>query len=171
MRLKKYIKESKNLKNYIKSILTLFNKDTNGKQVAYWKWIEKQAKTVKCKSYKSDPTLKTLIEESLDLDPPKIKECYRNSWKVASHDPRNIEIIGGYTSALGVPLEHAWNFYKPKKIYFDLTAEICLNKKVETAEYLQIVKLKLSDVTKILTSNQFSVSGLVVTWYFTKIAK
>ena len=169
MRLQKYLlfNESKNLKNYIKSMLFLFNKqDVNAKQLAFYEWMDKQAKTVKVKSYKSDPTLQALIDENLDFTTPKIKECYRNSWMVASQASKQIDVIGGYTAAMGIPIEHAWNFYKPKKLYFDLTAELCLNKRVESEEYLQIIKLKANEATKILSSGMFPVSGMMGTYYF-----
>ena len=170
MRLKKYLNES--LKSYIKSMLKMLDlNDVNEKQVAYWKWMDKNARTIKCKSYKSDPSLKALIEDHIKFDSPKIKECYRNSWMIAATNSKDIDVIGGYTAAIGVPIEHAWNFYKPKKIYFDITAEVCLNKKVESEEYLQIVKMKAQDATKIMSSNDFTVMGLLGSWYFKKVKK
>ena len=170
MRFKKYLYESGNLKGYIKSMLKLFDKgDVNEKQVAFYKWMDKQAKSIKCKSYQSDPTLKALIERNLEFDSPKIKECYRNSWMAAGINPREFEVVGGYTAAIGIPIEHAWNFYKPKKIYFDLTAEICLNKNVSSEEYLQIVKMKASDATKIMTKREFAIMGLLGSYYYKKL--
>jgi hypothetical protein len=171
MRLKKYLIESSGLKNYIKSMLLLFDKQENSvndKQLDYWKWQGKQAKSVKCKSYKDDPGLEALVDDFMSFSDPRIKECYRNSWMMAMSNPREIEVVGGYTAAIGVPIAHAWNFYKPKKIHFDLTAEICLNKKPQAEEYLQIIKIKGAEATKIMSSNQFSISGLVGTYYFKK---
>lgn len=170
MRFKKYLYESGNLKGYIKSMLKLFDvQDVNEKQVAFYKWMDKQAKSLKCKSYKSDPALKSLIEKNIEFDSPKVKECYRNSWMIAATNSREIEVVGGYTAAMGIPIEHAWNFYKPKKIHFDLTAEICLNKKVESEEYLQIVKMKASDATKIMSNREFEIMGLLGSWYYNKV--
>jgi len=170
MRFKKYLYESGNLKGYIKSMLKLFDiQDVENKQVMYWKWMDKQAKTIKCKSYQSDPALKALIDDHIEFDSPKIKECYRNSWMIAATNSREIDVIGGYTAAIGVPIEHAWNFYKPKKIHFDLTAEICLNKKVESEEYLQIVRMKANDATKMMTDRKFEMMGLIGSWYFNKV--
>lgn len=170
MRLQRYLHESAGLKNYIKSMLKLFDlKDVENKQVVYWKWMDKQAKSIKCRSYKSDPSLKALIEEHIEFDSPKIKECYRNSWMIAGTNSREIDVIGGYTAASGVPIEHAWNFYKPKKIYFDLTAEVCLNKKVESEDYLQIVRMKANIATKIMSNRQFEIMGLLGSYYYSKI--
>ena len=101
-----------------------------------------------------------------------MKECYQNSWWVAATESKVIDIVVGWSSAGGiVPIEHAWNYYRPKKIYFDLTFETCLNKNVAREQYLQIVKVKASDATKILQSARFEVTGFMGSWYFDKVMK
>ncbi len=166
MRFKDYLTESV-LKSYIKSMLLLLSKSDNPHpfQVKYWKWQQKQGKPVKVVSYASDPKLKALIDKELKLNSPKIKECYRNSFMIALGQ-NDIGIVVGYTAALGaVPIEHAWNFYKPKKIYFDLTLELCLNKKVEREIYLKILDVDAKKAMPILTSNHFSIMGFLGAWF------
>ena len=172
MRLKFYLSESKDLKLYLKSMLKLFAmNDMAEKQVKWYEWMDSVAKSVHCRSYKSDPDLENLIENFLRYSSPEMKECYRNSWKISVMYPREIEFVGGYTSALGVPIEHAWNYYKPKKIYFDLTFELALGKKTENENYLQILKVKPAIATKILSTSMFAVSGLLGTYYYKNVFK
>lgn len=173
MKLKKYLKESKNLKDYVNSLKMLMQmqKNPNQMQVGYYDWQLKQAKTVKCKSYKSDPQLKEIIEDIFKYSEVEQKQCYKNSWMVAAMSSKAIDVVIGYTSAVGVPLEHAWNFYKPKKIYFDLTFEECLRKDVTKEQYLQILKVPSNKVGPVLSSNRFEVMGFMGAWYSKMVNK
>ena len=167
MRFRDYLTESV-LKSYIKNMLKLLSKTDAPQplQVKFWKWQDKQSKSVKVVSYESDPKLKALVDKELKITSPKMKECYRNSFMIAVGQT-DIDIVVGYTAALGsVPIEHAWNFYRPKKIYFDLTLELCLNKKVEKEIYLKILDLDAKKAMPILTSNHFSIMGFLGAWFF-----
>ena len=153
-------------------MIKLFSmQNIEGKQLEYYKWMDKVAKSVRCKSFTSDPDLKNLIENWVGQNPPVMKECYRNSWKCAMNFPREIEYVGGYASTMGIPIEHAWNYYKPKRIYFDLTFELALRKNPAKENYLQIIKVKPAVATKIMMSNSFAVSGLLGTYYFKNVSK
>jgi hypothetical protein len=172
MRFKQYLTEN-NLRQYIKGMQVMISRqeDINPLQVAYWQWLEKQGKTVTVQSYRSDPNLEKLVHRNLDVASPKIKECYRNAWMIAATKSREVEVVVGFFSSMGIPIEHAWNYYKPKKIHFDLTYEICLNKKVENETYLQIVKTDPGKATKILTSNEFDFTGFMGLWFHRYIYK
>lgn len=166
MKFRDYLTESV-LKNHIKAMLKLLSmqEDPHPFQIKYWKWQDKQSKTVKVQSYKSDPKLERIINDELKINSPKIKECYRNSFMVALEQP-DIDIVVGYSAALGaVPIEHAWNYYKPKKLHFDLTFELCLKKKVEREIYLQIVQEPANKVMPILVSNKFTIMGFLGAWF------
>lgn len=149
-------------------MLTLLARTDNPQpmQLKFWKWQDKQAKPVKVVSYASDPKLKTLVDSELKINSPKMKQCYRNSFMIAL-EQKDIDIVVGYTAVLGnVPIEHAWNYYKPKKIYFDITLELCLNKRVDQEVYLKIIDLDARKAMPILTSNHFSIMGFLGAWFF-----
>jgi len=162
------------LKKYIRTMLKTFPKggDVQKFQHDFWNWQNKQAKVVSVKSYRSDPNLERIVDEHIgDYSTPKIKQCYKNSYLMALGNPQ-IDFVVGYTAALGsIPLEHSWNFYKPKKIYFDITLELCLNKDVEIEKYLQILKIDAKKATKIILSNDFSILGFLAAWYIEKEQK
>jgi hypothetical protein len=153
-------------------MLMKMQKNPNEHQVAFYKWQLNQAKSVKCRSYKSDPQLKKIIENIFKYSEVEQKQCYKNSWMVAAMSSKAIDVVVGFSSAIGiVPIEHAWNFYKPKKIYFDLTFEKCLGKDVTKEQYLQIVKQPSSKVGQILSSTRFEIMGFMGAWYDKKVAK
>lgn len=89
-----------------------------------FQWLLENTQEIKVVSYKSDPELKLIIEEFLKMYKPQIKRCYDNSIKLSLFND-DIDYVLGYTHC-GFPIEHAWNHYKG--IYFDLTAEIALDK-------------------------------------------
>ena len=171
MRFKDYLTESV-LKNHIRSMLKLLTtqEDPHPFQLKFWKWQDKESKIVKARSYKSDPKLETIVNKELKINSPRIKECYRNAFMIALDQP-DIDIIVGYTAALGaVPLEHAWNYYKPKKMHFDLTMELCIKKPSEKELYLQIIHTDAKKAMPIMTSNQFSIMGFIGAWFEKNIA-
>ena len=145
--------------------------DINPMQMAYWQWLEKQAKPVTVQSYQTNPDLKKIVEAKFNITTPKIKQCYRNAWMVAATSRNQIDVVVGFFSSMGIPIEHAWNYYKPKKIHFDLTYEICLKKKVENETYMQIVKTNPGRAAKILTSNEFEIAGFMGLYFHRHIYK
>lgn len=172
MKFRQYLTES-GLRQYIKGMQMMLSRqeDPHPMQLGYWKWLEKQGKAVTVQSYRSDPTLEKLVQEDLKMTSPRIKECYRNAWMFAATNSKQIEVVVGFFSSMGLPIEHAWNYYKPKKIYFDLTYELCLNKKVENETYLQIVKTNAGKSSKILTSNEFEMTGFMGLWFHRHVYK
>ncbi len=168
MRLNRYLITESVLKQHIKAFKKLLSmqENPNPKQLEYWDWQDKEGKVIKCKSYKSDPKLEEIIERDLIFTAPVIKECYRNAWMVAAKNSREIDVVVGYSAALGaIPIEHAWNYYKPKKIYFDLTFELCLKKDPTKETYLQLIKTNAGKATKIMTSTKFTVMGFIAAWF------
>ena len=145
--------------------------DPHPMQIAYWDWQLQQGKPVTVQSYKSDPTLEKIITERLGIVSPRVKECYSNAWMVAATKAREIDVVVGYFSSMGIPIEHAWNFYKPKKIHFDLTYEICLKKIVENETYMQILKTDAGKAAQILKKNEFAIMGFMGLWFDKNIYK
>lgn len=172
MRFLQYLTENA-LKQYIKSVQTLLAKQSeDNPQRQYWDWVESQAKPIKIVSYKSDKGLEELVEKFLVVDSPQIKQCHRNSLMIAIANKNKIEVVSGYTTALGgVPVDHTWNFYKPKKLYFDLTGEICLKRPIGKELYMQVIKINASNAFKIMSSSQFNISGFVGTYFSKKVSK
>jgi len=166
MKFKQYLIES-NLMQYIKGMQFLLSRQegTHPMQVAYWDWVGKQAKSVTVQSYRADPTLEKIITDRLGIVHPKVKECYSNAWMVAASKAKEIDVVVGYFSSMGIPIEHAWNFYKPKKIHFDLTMEICLKKKVENEIYMKIIQTDAGRAAKILSKNEFTIMGFMGLWF------
>lgn len=171
MKFNQYLIENA-LKQYIKNMQSLMAKQPeNSGQRLYWEWIVKQAKPVKIVSYKKDTGLEELVSEFLMTDSPKVKECHRNSLMLSAQ-LKGIDVVSGWTTALGsIPIDHTWSFYKPKKLHFDLTGEICLGRKPGQELYMQIVMLKFKDAFKMMQSNQFSISGITGTYFQKKVLK
>ncbi len=169
MRLNRHLIIESVLKQHIKAFKKLLSmqENPNPLQLAYWDWLDKDGKVIKCKSYKSDPKLEQIVEDDLKFgNSPQMKECYRNAWMIASLNSREIDVIVGYSAALGaIPIEHAWNYYRPKKIYFDLTFEMCLKKDPSKETYLQIIKTDAGKATKIMMSTKYSVMGFLAAWF------
>jgi hypothetical protein len=154
-------------------MLTLLSRqeDPHPMQIAYWDWMLQQSKPVTVQSYKSDPTLEKIITDRLGIVSPKVKECYSNAWMVAATGAREIEVVVGFFSSMGIPVEHAWNFYKPKKIHFDLTYEICLKKIVENETYMQIIKTDAGKAARTLRTNEFEIMGFMGLYFHKYIFK
>ena len=166
MKFEQYLVEN-NLKQYIQGMLSLLSRqeEVHPMQIAYWDWLLQQSKPVTVQSYQTNPDLKKIVEAKFNITTPKIKECYRNAWMVAATSRSQIDVVVGFFSSMGIPIEHAWNFYKPKKIHFDLTYEICLKKKVENETYMQIVQASAGKAMKILTANEFTIAGFMGLWF------
>ena len=126
--------ESNSLEFYIKGPLEI----TSGKQKEYFQWQWDNHKMVKPKSYKDDLKLKEIVEDHLNYNKTKKKDCYRTALFM-SQESNDILYVEGMISFMGVPIEHAWNIYK-KDYHFDITKEV-LFKGEFAEEYMSILVL------------------------------
>lgn len=133
--------------NDILNFLKNFTKITDGYQKQYYEMMVSDAKIVKCTSM-YDIFTSEEIENIKRLVKPKVKECYKNSYMLQMNcgipDTMYCE---GYTSYMGIPIEHAFNKVGDK--YIDITSELILKKDVTDDEYVLLGEFTKEDVYKV----------------------
>lgn len=152
-----------NIQNYLSSLVKM---GFNEVQQKYFKWQLKSMKVVQIQSYKSNEELKIEIESFIKHYKVKVKDCYTTAAKCCLYCD-DVEYIEGYISYSGIPIEHAFNYYKG--IYFDLTAEILFDSKMGN-EHVQIVKLDKSLLSKYMTKTGYY-GEMIQNFYKDKIIK
>lgn len=151
---------------YLNQMGSLFDKGSFGGQKEFWEWQAKEARPVKCVSYREIPDLKERVEEFLKRNELIVKECYHNSMKIVWDIP-DVEYVEGIANLI-IPLDHAWNYYKGH--YFDLTAEVVLGKNVERFEYAQVIRLQRREMDKYALKTGLA-GGYIPEYYMDKVVK
>ena len=122
------------LKIHLKQMISV----VSGKQREFYEWELNVGKLVNIVSYHTNPLLSSKVEDFLEIHTPNQKECYETAYKLVDmYD--DIEYVEGLINFKGIPIEHAWNYYRG--IYFDLTGEIVFEREMGD-EYLQLIKIK-----------------------------
>lgn len=152
--------------SYLQQMGSMFDQGSFDGQKDYWNWQAKASKSVRCISYKKIPVLRELVDEFLEGNEIKKNECYYNSIKVVWNIP-GVEYIEGIADLI-IPLDHAWNYYKG--YYFDLTAEIVLNKDVSKYDYAQVIKLDRRKMDKYVYKTKVA-GGYISNYYGDEIKK
>jgi hypothetical protein len=133
----------------LKSMADLGDKsDPEGTQAKYWRWKYKNAKVVKIVSYKELDIAERL--ESMFEDNVNLHECYKTAL-TASIIINGVDFVSGEASYSGVPIDHAWNFYKGK--YFDLQQEFGLKGESPFKEYVKILQIDGKTAQKYLSKS------------------
>lgn len=158
----KLILES-DIKKYLKQLTTF---KLNSHQEKFYKWQYEVHKEIKCQSYKVNEELVVIVNNFLKYEKLQKKQCYYNSYKLTAHNS-DVKYIDGFSSIHGIPIEHAWNYYKG--IYFDLTREIVLKDDVTKIDYVEILKLNQKEVFKFASKTGHS--GSYISVYFIKNIK
>jgi hypothetical protein len=151
-------------------MIDLFDSNSaNSAQKNFWKWQCKKSGSISCQSYKDNKALKNIVEKFTDnytCNMPQIKDCYNNALKITLMEPNKIKMIVGYFMAADiVPIQHAWNYYAPANIYFDLTAELALYEDVSKKDYLKIINTSTTMAIRTMSCKEYVVSGFIGTWY------
>lgn len=97
--------------------------------------------------------------------PPRIKECYANSAKLALSN-ENINYHEGIAAGI-IPIEHSWNSYRG--IHFDITAEVALKKqedKYPFTAYSVIAGANLKSLAKCL--DELETYGEYTLWFYVR---
>lgn len=147
-------------KDYIHQMSSLFDRGQYGKQQEYWKWQAEVVRPVKCVSYKEIPGLRDKVEKFLESNELIIKECYYNSMKVVWDIPGTKYVEG--IANLIIPIDHAWNYYNG--YYFDLTAELVLEKNVKRFDYAQVILLDQRQMSKYASKTGMA-GGYIAEYY------
>lgn len=139
--------------NNILEFLKKYVSITDGYQKRYYEIMLDDAKIIKCSSMHdvfSEDEIKTIKR----FANPKVKQCYRNSYLLQSQcDIPDILYCEGYTSYMGLPIEHAFNKVGDK--YIDITSEIVLKKDVADDEYVLLGEYDEKKVREIITKNGY----------------
>jgi len=125
---------------YLKALAQM----TSGKQKEYYEYLLNSMSKVNVGSYRDSKVL-TYHVDKLRREMPdtetfcKKKGCYDTAvnLSVRTHDI-TINYIEGYVQAI-IPIVHAWNYYEPENIYFDLINDIAWEGDSGFSEYYEIL--------------------------------
>lgn len=101
-------------------------------------WAERKRELVTVDSWRSDPTIQTMVERLLIVYAPKAHWCYHNAAKMCAIDPE-IEYVVGWAQTETDVIEHAWNAWRG--IHFDITREIGFEGRAEFKRYIKLATI------------------------------
>jgi hypothetical protein len=113
----------------VKGYLEAISQMTSGKQKEYYEFLLNNLHQVNVGSYRDSKVLTYHIDklrkEMPDTDTfCKKKGCYDTAVNVASRiNDIEIRYVEGYVQSM-IPILHAWNYYEPENIYFDLINDV-----------------------------------------------
>ena len=154
--MKKFSQLNENNEMYGNDILNFLNslaKITDGYQRQYYEMMASDAKIVRCSSI-YDVFNEDEIRNIKRYANPKVKECYKNSYMLQINcDIPDIVYCEGYTSYMGIPIEHAFNKIGDK--YIDITAELALKRDVRDDEYVLLGEFTKEDVYNVINKTGY----------------
>lgn len=135
-------KEYSGVQGYLQALSDI----TSGRQKEYYELLVSNLKRVNIGSYRDSRVLTYHIDK-LIREMPKTdtfcqkKGCFDTAVNVSARI-RDIDInyVEGYVQSL-IPIFHAWNYYEPENIYFDLIHDIAWEGNSSFSEYYEIINI------------------------------
>lgn len=145
------------VEGYLKALSQL----TSGKQKKYYEMLLDSMNRVNVGSYRDSKVLTYHIDKLREEHPRtdsfcQKKGCYDTAVNT-SVMIRDIDInyVEGYVQAM-IPILHAWNYYEPENIYFDLIHDIAWEGNSSFQEYYEILNFGRYELASTLTMTGYA---------------